>query len=88
MTVTEANALIRKSKKGTLPIVTKTGRLVALVARADLKKHADFPLATKDSRGSLMVAASVGTRPGVIMGVLDRPIKMERHQVATKSTRT
>jgi len=63
ITLAEANTLIRSSKKGTLPIVTKTGRLVALVARADLKKHADFPLATKDSRGCLMVAASVGTRP-------------------------
>jgi len=50
-------------KLGKLPVVTKGGRLVALVARADLKKQADFPLATKDKNGSLMVAAAVGTRP-------------------------
>jgi IMP dehydrogenase len=59
----EANAKLRASKKGKLPIVTKTGRLVALVSRSDLKKHADYPFATKDQEGRLMVAASVGTRP-------------------------
>merc|ERR1712232_1480874 len=59
----EANAMLRASKKGKLPIVTKTGRLVALVSRSDLKKHRDYPFATKDDEGRLMVAAAVGTRP-------------------------
>jgi IMP dehydrogenase len=59
----EANAMLRASKKGKLPVVTKTGRIVALVSRSDLKKHADYPFATKDKEGRLMVAASVGTRP-------------------------
>merc|ERR1719203_1030689 len=55
--------MIRESKKGKLPIITKSGRFVALVARTDLRKQADYPLATKDSRGCLMVGAAVGTRP-------------------------
>merc|ERR1711988_1612420 len=39
------------------------GRLMALVSRTDLKKNAEYPLATKDKNKNLMVAASVGTRP-------------------------
>lgn len=59
----EANQILRTSKKGKLPIVTKGGRLIALVARTDLLKHAEFPLATKDKSNSLMVAASVSSKP-------------------------
>jgi len=59
----EANAMIRKTKKGKLPIVTKDGNLLSLVARTDLQKQADFPNATKDDRDCLMVGAAIGTRP-------------------------
>merc|ERR1719310_1800234 len=62
-TLIEANKILQQSKKGKLPIISKEGRLIALVARKDLKKNAEFPNATKAANGSLVVAASVGTRP-------------------------
>merc|ERR1719331_542072 len=58
-----ANATLQACKKGKLSILSKDGKLVALSARADLKKNAEFPNATKAANGSLVVAASVGTRP-------------------------
>jgi IMP dehydrogenase len=58
-----ASEILKSSKKGKLPIVTKTGHLVALMARTDLMTSDEFPNATKDAQGSLLVAASVGTRP-------------------------
>jgi len=58
-----ANRILHSSKKGKLPILTQDGRLVALVARADVKKTTAHPLVTKDKNKALMVAAAIGTRP-------------------------
>jgi IMP dehydrogenase len=58
----EAQDILRESKRGKLPIVDKDKNLISIMARTDLKKRGDYPMATLDQFGQLRTAAAIGTR--------------------------
>lgn len=61
--LSEANKLLRSSRKGKLPIIDKNGNLVALMSRKDLLTNDEFPLASKNPKTKqLLCGATVGTR--------------------------
>ncbi|MDR0658217.1 MAG: IMP dehydrogenase [Mediterranea sp.] len=55
-----AAQILQKYKIEKLPVVDKTGKLIGLVTYKDITKAKDKPMACKDAKGRLRVAAGVG----------------------------
>ena len=56
----EATRLLRQHKRERLPIVDDGGRLVGLITVKDFVKSEQFPLASNDADGRLLVGAAIG----------------------------
>jgi IMP dehydrogenase len=59
-----ARQLLHAHRIEKLPLLNEHGRVIGLVTAQDIIKHEQYPLATKDSKGRLCVAAAVGVKPG------------------------
>ncbi len=58
----EAEKILHKHRVEKLPLVDSDGKLAGLITMKDIMKIAEFPQATKDSRGRLAVGAAVGVK--------------------------
>lgn len=60
-TLEEAKEILHRHKIEKLPVVDENYRVKGLITVKDIQKKMQYPLATKDERGRLRVAAAVGT---------------------------
>jgi IMP dehydrogenase len=60
ITLAEAKALLQKHRIEKLPLVDEADILEGLITVKDIQKARQFPRATKDSKGRLLVGAAVG----------------------------
>lgn len=61
-TLEQAEKILHEHRVEKLPLVDAKGKLVGLITLKDIMKIAQFPKATKDSRGRLAVGAAVGVK--------------------------
>jgi len=62
----DATEILRQTKIEKLPVVDEDGKLVGLITYKDLMKIKDNPIASKDSKGRLLVAAAVGVKSDTV----------------------
>lgn len=73
----KASEILQKYKIEKLPVVDKNFKLIALVTYKDITKAKDKPLASKDAKGRLRVAAAIG----IAKDTMDRVDELVRAQV-------
>ncbi|MBI2640672.1 MAG: IMP dehydrogenase [Candidatus Sungbacteria bacterium] len=59
-TLEQARLILKKNKIEKLPLVDENARVAGLIAAKDLLKIEQFPQASRDAKGHLMVGATVG----------------------------
>lgn len=62
ISLAEATKILMHSKVEKLPVINEDGTLAGLITYKDLMKIKDNPIASKDSKGRLLVAAAVGVK--------------------------
>jgi IMP dehydrogenase len=62
VTLEQAKKILHANKIEKLPILDAQGRLSGLITSKDIMKRRQFPMATKDPKGRLRVAAAVGVK--------------------------
>lgn len=72
----KAAEILQSYKIEKLPVIDKSGKLIGLVTYKDITKAKDKPLACKDERGRLRVAAAVGIS-GDSMDRIDELVKAQ-----------
>ena len=64
--IPQATEILRRHKIEKLPVVDENGVLVGLITYKDITKIKDNPIASKDSKGRLLVAAAVGVKADTV----------------------
>lgn len=64
--LSQAKEILQANKIEKLPVVDAMGKLIGLITYRDIMKLKDFPNASKDSYGRLMVGAAVGVTKDTI----------------------
>ncbi|MFY9153815.1 MAG: IMP dehydrogenase [Prolixibacteraceae bacterium] len=72
-----ASDILQHHKIEKLPVVDKENKLIALITYKDITKAKDKPLASKDQKGRLRVAAAIG----ITSDTIDRVDELVRAQV-------
>ena len=66
ITLDEAERILHKHKLEKLPLVDKDGKLRGLITSRDMLSLEQYPNASKDEKGQLMVGAAVGVKTGYL----------------------
>ncbi|MEM2855583.1 MAG: IMP dehydrogenase [Candidatus Nitrosocaldaceae archaeon] len=62
ISIEEAKELLHKHRIEKLPLVDEKERVTGLITAKDIKKMEEYPLASKDKKGRLLVGAAVGVK--------------------------